>query len=187
MKKRIRLIVTLALAALSVGLVIYLNSPRVVARNAMAGVADDLLSRAELKPLVKTSKKGSLELSATLDTGVMYGSVYGDSYIGEVIQAELGGKLYFGKDSLFFKNAYLEQIRLRYMETKDKSDWYDLIQMLPSSYNQMRTVTLNYEVLVNIYFARRNHKLDEWHTLCDAILALPYAKELIVACGGEEV
>ena len=108
MKKRILLIVALALAALSVGLVIYLNSPRVVARNAMAGVADDLLSRAELKPLVKTSKKGSLELSATLDTGVMYGSVYGDSYIGEVIQAELGGKLYFGKDSLFFKNAYLE-------------------------------------------------------------------------------
>jgi len=83
--------------------------------------------------------------------------------------------------------AYLEQVRLRYMETKDKADWYDLIQMLPSSYNQMRTVTFNYEVLVNIYFARRNHKLDEWHTLCDAILSLPYSKELIVSCGGDEV
>ena len=79
--------------------------------------------------------------------------------------------------------AYLEQVRNRYLETKDKAHWYDLIQLLPSSYNQMRTVTLNYEVLANIYYARRNHKLDEWHTLCDVILSLPYAKELIGACG----
>ena len=77
----------------------------------------------------------------------------------------------------------LEQIRRKYMEQgKQKEDWYDLIQLLPSSYNQMRTVTLNYEVLANIYYARRNHKLDEWHTLCDVILTLPYAKELIGAC-----
>ncbi len=81
--------------------------------------------------------------------------------------------------------AYLETVRLRYMETKDKAHWYDLIQLLPSSYDQMRTVTLNYEVLANIYYARRNHKLDEWHTLCDAIMELPYAKELIGACGRE--
>ncbi len=79
--------------------------------------------------------------------------------------------------------AYLETVRQRYVEDKDKADWYDLIQLLPSSYDQMRTVTLNYEVLTNIYYARRNHKLDEWHTLCDAILELPYAKELIGACG----
>lgn len=78
--------------------------------------------------------------------------------------------------------AYLEQVRNRYLETKDKTHWYDLIQLLPSSYNQMRTVTLNYEVLANIYYARRNHKLYEWHTLCDVILTLPYAKELIGAC-----
>ncbi len=75
----------------------------------------------------------------------------------------------------------LEQIRLRYMEGKDKADWYDLIQLLPSSYNQMRTCTLNYETLVNIYYARRNHKLEEWHTFCAWIETLPYAKELIVA------
>ena len=79
--------------------------------------------------------------------------------------------------------AYLERVRLRYMETKDKADWYDLIQLLPTSYNQMRTVTMNYEVLSKIYFARRAHKLDEWHTLCDAILELPYAREIILACG----
>ncbi len=77
---------------------------------------------------------------------------------------------------------YLEQVRQKYVETKDKSYWYDLIQLLPSSYNQLRTVTLNYEVLVNIYFARKNHKLDEWHVFCDMIKELPYAKELILGC-----
>lgn len=75
----------------------------------------------------------------------------------------------------------LEKIRLRYMETKSKEDWYDLIQLLPSSYNQMRTCTLNYETLINIYFARRNHKLEEWHALCRWIETLPYASELILA------
>ncbi len=76
--------------------------------------------------------------------------------------------------------AYMEDIRLKYVETKDKALWYELIQLLPSSYNQMRTCTLNYETLANIYYARRYHKLDEWHVLCDWILSLPYAKELIV-------
>ena len=54
----------------------------------------------------------------------------------------------------------LEQLRLEYLETKDKQTWYTMIQLLPSSYNQMRTCTLNYETLANIYFARRSHKLD---------------------------
>ncbi|MCD8224859.1 MAG: hypothetical protein LUC99_08465 [Clostridiales bacterium] len=85
----------------------------------------------------------------------------------------------------------LEQIRLRYMENgKKKEDWYDLIQLLPESYNQLRTCTLNYETLVNIYYARRAHKLEEWHTFCDWIAGLPYAKELIIAeerTGGENV
>lgn len=81
--------------------------------------------------------------------------------------------------------AYLEEVRQRYLATKDKAFWYDMIQLLPSSYNQMRTVTFNYEVLTNIYYARRAHKLDEWHTLCDVILSLPYARTLIGACGGE--
>ena len=75
--------------------------------------------------------------------------------------------------------AYLEKTRQRYLENKDKRYWYDLIQFLPSSYNQMRTVTLNYETLTNIYYARRYHKLDEWHTFCDMIRALPYAQTLI--------
>ena len=61
---------------------------------------------------------------------------------------------------------------------KEKHDWWQMIQLLPSSYNQLRTVQLNYEVLYNIYNARKNHKLDEWHILCDSILQLPYFKEI---------
>ena len=75
----------------------------------------------------------------------------------------------------------MEKIRLEYVETKDKSLWYDLIQLLPSSYNQMRTCTLNYETLINIYKSRKHHKLDEWRSFCEWIETLPYAKELIIA------
>lgn len=74
----------------------------------------------------------------------------------------------------------LEDLRLRYIETKDKALWYTIIQLLPSSYNQMRTCTLNYENLCNIYYARRNHKLAEWHTYCDWIKELPYFSELFL-------
>lgn len=75
----------------------------------------------------------------------------------------------------------MEKIRLEYVETKDKALWYDLIQLLPSSYNQMRTCTLNYETLINIYKSRKHHKLDEWRSFCEWIETLPYAKELIIA------
>lgn len=73
----------------------------------------------------------------------------------------------------------LEERREKYLETKDTAYWHDMIQLLPSSYNQMRTCTLNYENLVNIYYARRNHKLPEWREYCAWIEKLPYAKELI--------
>lgn len=76
--------------------------------------------------------------------------------------------------------VFLEQRRLRFVEKKDKADWYDLIQLLPSGYNQKRTVTMNYENLLNMYYARRNHKLLEWHTYCDWILSLPYTKDLFL-------
>ncbi|MGL4362031.1 MAG: hypothetical protein ACRCSG_01930 [Cellulosilyticaceae bacterium] len=75
---------------------------------------------------------------------------------------------------------YLEEVRLRFLETKSKDDWYDMIQFLPSSYNQMRTVTMNYEVLSNMYHSRKNHKLKEWHTFCDMIQKLPYANEMMI-------
>jgi len=80
----------------------------------------------------------------------------------------------------------LEQTRQQYLETKDKTHWHDMIQLLPSSYNQMRTCTLNYENLINIYYARRHHKLPEWHTYCDWIASLPYATELITTLRDEE-
>ena len=76
----------------------------------------------------------------------------------------------------------LNVYRERYLKTKDKNDWWQMIQLLPTSYNQKRTVMLNYEVLANIYKSRKNHRLDEWHTLCDWISELPYS-ELIT---GEE-
>ena len=75
--------------------------------------------------------------------------------------------------------SYLESERLEFVKTKEKEHWHNIIQLLPSSYNQMRTVTLNYEVLINIYYARRAHKLAEWHTFCDTIMSLPYADKLI--------
>ena len=77
--------------------------------------------------------------------------------------------------------VYLEECRVKFNETKDRAYWHDMIQLLPSSFNQMRTVTMNYENLSNMYYARRNHKLAEWHTFCDMILTLPYANALIVS------
>ena len=74
----------------------------------------------------------------------------------------------------------LETLRLDYLQTKDKQTWYSMIQLLPSSYNQMRTCTMTYENLVNMYFARRHHKLDEWHVYCDWVASLPYFKALFL-------
>ena len=79
-------------------------------------------------------------------------------------------------------NAY----RYQYLKTKDKKYWWQMIQLLPASYNQKRTVMLNYEVLANIYKSRKNHKLDEWHTFCDWIETLPYS-ELITGVEKEEI
>ena len=79
---------------------------------------------------------------------------------------------------------YLEAERQKFCEDKtNKQAWHNMIQILPTSYNQMRTVTLNYENLINIYYARRTHKLAEWHTLCEWIMSLPYASDLIAVKG----
>jgi hypothetical protein len=75
----------------------------------------------------------------------------------------------------------IEQLNIdrnMFLETKDKAYWWQMIQLLPSSYNQKRTVQLNYAVLLNMYHARKNHKLDEWHDFCDWIEQLPYFKEI---------
>lgn len=72
--------------------------------------------------------------------------------------------------------------RQYFIDMKLKEDWWQIIQLLPSSFNQMRTIDLDYETLFSIYHQRKNHKLDEWHQLCDWILTLPYMREFI----GEE-
>lgn len=74
----------------------------------------------------------------------------------------------------------LEQIRQEYNKTKDKRYWKELIRLLPESWLQTRTVTMNYENLLNMYHQRKNHKLSEWHKFCEWVESLPYAKELIV-------
>ena len=78
----------------------------------------------------------------------------------------------------------LNEFRKLYLKTKNKAYWWQMIQLLPTSYNQRRTVMLDYEVLANMYKSRRHHKLDEWHTFCDWIEGLPYS-ELIT--GANEV
>ena len=74
----------------------------------------------------------------------------------------------------------LNEFRELYLETNNKLYWHQIIQLLPSSYNQKRTVQLNYQVLKNMYHARKNHKLDEWRTLCEWAEVLPYFKEICV-------
>lgn len=80
----------------------------------------------------------------------------------------------------------LNRYRELFLKDKNKSWWWQMIQLLPSSYNQLRTWDLNYAVLRNIYHARRNHKLDEWHTFCDWIESLPYS-DLITGITGKAV
>lgn len=80
------------------------------------------------------------------------------------------------EDVLYIQVEALNRARNLYLDTKDKKYWWQMIQLLPSSYNQRRTVMLNYEVLANIYKSRRNHKLTEWHTFCDWIESLPYSE-----------
>ena len=90
----------------------------------------------------------------------------------EPIPATIMSSLSWIKDQIKVLNIW----RDLYLETKDKKYWYQLIQLLPSSYNQRRTVFLNYEVLANMYHSRKNHKLDEWSTFCKWIETLPYSE-----------
>ena len=76
---------------------------------------------------------------------------------------------------------HLNRDRLRFIETKNKQYWWQMIQLLPSSYNQTRNVMMNYEVLTNIYKSRKNHKLDEWREFCKWIEELPYSELILSA------
>ena len=86
-----------------------------------------------------------------------------------------------GQVVLQYTIDHLNKCRDAFLECKDKEWWWQMIQLLPSSYNQKRTVQLNYQVLKTMYFARRNHKLDEWHTLCEWMESLPYFEEICLS------
>lgn len=86
------------------------------------------------------------------------------------------GRVYSAKGMMEATVDNLNMFRKLYLETQDKKYWWQLIQLLPSSYNQLRTIMLNYEVLANIYKSRRNHKLDEWRTFCEWIKGLPMSE-----------
>lgn len=100
--------------------------------------------------------------------------------LGVGLYSKINGE-YFGMDMsskglLELTCETLNIYRSRYLESKDKKWWWQLIQLLPSSYNQKRTVMLNYEVLANMYNSRQNHKLDCWRTLCEWMKKLPYSE-----------
>lgn len=81
----------------------------------------------------------------------------------------------------------MNDFREEFLKDHEKDNWWQMIQLLPSSYNQTRNVMMNYEVLANIYKSRRNHKLDEWLTFCDWIEGLPYREIILTAAGVKEV
>ena len=85
----------------------------------------------------------------------------------------------FSTEVLGWTIKALNGSREDYMKSKSKDDWWQMIQLLPSSYNQLRTVDLNYEVLLNQYFQRKDHKLDEWRIYCEQIKCFPYLNDFI--------
>ena len=93
------------------------------------------------------------------------------------------GETFESMDWLDMTIDLLNKYRKLFLETKDKKYWWQMIQLLPTSYNQKRTIQFNYQVLKTMYNARCNHKLDEWHTLCDWMLTLPYFKEICLQDG----
>lgn len=103
-----------------------------------------------------------------------------DDFSHEHLKCEnVGGDIHSGCLSVLkYMISVLNNMRVQYLATKNKFFWWQIIQLLPSSYNQKRTVKLNYQVLKSMYYARKNHKLDEWHTFCDWCETLPYFKEV---------
>ena len=138
-----------------------------------------------------TYKVGTVANSCSTMHKIHDKEFYEEDFSFEQIMSEYEN-YYEGDDAMHTAYCSMQNVisalnRLRYMYkiTKNKKYWYAMIQLLPSSYNQKRTVMLNYEVLANIYKSRKNHKLDEWHTFCDWIENLPYS-ELITGQSVEE-
>ena len=130
-------------------------------------------------------KKFTIEDFSTdkiIDTGEPgYENVYNDLTLTLHYDGE---KQYYDPHDIFSEILIpaLNLYRKRYLETKDKKYWWQMIQLLPSSYNQTRNVMINYEVLANIYKSRKDHKLDEWREFCKWIEALPYSELITESC-----
>ena len=120
-------------------------------------------------------------------TPITIGCFEQDDFIDSLIisseNTEEGILSYFVEDMVKELLNHLEKLRLKYLETKDKRYWKELIRWLPNGWLQTRTVTLNYAVLRNQYFQRQHHKLSEWHQYCEWIESLPYADDLILYTG----
>lgn len=118
------------------------------------------------------------------EIGRMFGCDH--SIISEIVNEKIYKEVKLYPLELLEKTVEeLNCLREAFLETGDKEFWYSIIQLLPSSYNQKRTVQLNYQVLKSMYFARQGHRLEEWHTFCDWIEGLPYS-ELIIECGRDK-
>ena len=102
-----------------------------------------------------------------------------DDQLLEFMATESDPSSWSAADILNATIVTLNTYRRKFLETKDKKYWWQMIQLLPTSYNQKRTVMVNYEVLNNIYYSRNTHKLDEWHVVCDWIKNLPYSEIII--------
>ena len=111
--------------------------------------------------------------------------LYAEDEIGGMYYSTTAEEEFTSNDVLKVVIEALNNYRKQYLKTKDKKDWWQMIQLLPSSYNQRRTVMLNYEVLANIYKYRKDHKLDEWVDFCKWIETLPYSE--IITGGKSDV
>lgn len=118
-----------------------------------------------------------MDVRETLESHVLNTLRRRDLTIDDFSHEHLDGT--FGETALIETIRVINNARAYYNESKSKEDWYAMIQLLPSSFNQMRTIDLNYENLFSIYHQRKNHKLDEWREFCKWIETLPYMKEFL--------
>ena len=140
------------------------------------------LTKEQRNKIIERNLQGESSRKIAPDYGVSHSTIL------SIINNEYDYGENYSDDYEFFMLIInrLNELRNEYLKTNNKEIWYSIIKILPESWLQKRTITMNYEVLRNMYFARRNHKLTEWHTFCNWVESLPYAKELIMYEGGDK-
>lgn len=141
---------------------------------------NSILTKKEINEIKNLRRKGKTmnEISEKFDVS--------KETIKETVNGELHSISLTSFEILKATIKKLNELREKYKKTKDKKYWFEMIQLLPTSYKQKRTITLNYEVLRNIYFSRRNHKLLEWHRVCDWVEMLPHSELITISAGKKE-